>query len=811
MSWASKPPTKEELAALAPKQSWDATPPTPEEMPETFGDRLSGLLSSKGRKKLKDRVEQEAPKAGPASDTNVEQTSVEHFAHGALLNYLPQVQAAAQKPLFKAFNAATGQSVEPDRYVDARDANIRRLAKQAEENPNAAAGAGLAGLVASSMAIPAPLPKVLKGASAGVKGVMKAAGRGAVFGAQYGAIANPGDVEGVVAPVQLGERIGKTIEGAEAGAKFGGGLSVAGKVLSTVPGTAKKAMTVFLGPSEDTINYYLKNSKAVNQAKSIEELKDHVDRIVTSLRDEVEKGKISVGDAKDGLRLIEQKISEHKRESGFQYQVSKTEVNQALRDARAALSEAVTQKTQALKDVKAPIEMADDVIAAGRQLRDENVIKGSAKAQGYLRPEDVVQIQPLYNNLKTIRDSLNVAGAGPATPEIARAQASIDQLFGTVGKMPTSLSPDEAKKLIQQLDRSERAAYNSPGFTDDVAKAYKALRQGIDEQLKRNPQYAAAMKPVAEARGLMDMLPRDRQEAISLLNRIASPTTQVEREALSRLGKLTGRDFESGVAKYLDAQGKLKDPRFMRQLQEGLPEFQRVTEAERASRMLEGPEASREFTTRRLNESGLLNQRAEAEGLLAREQQGLIAREAKLEPFKGVTEGSSENKIKGLLNAKPGEQFELRNQFSELSKLSDFDFEKAVNDLRNKKAFEAGATRGSRNTNLFAALGVPIGAGLGGMVGAPIVGGTVGASAGAAIGASVDRYGPAMAKRILDGVIRMGENPSVQAIKALNIPDKAKNDLLRQLVQFKESRPSAGLLKSAGQPAPQTITEGYEQ
>lgn len=778
---------------------------------ESFGDRLSGLFSSSGRQKLRDKVAAVTPAPKPKTETDVEQTTVEHFANGALLGYLPQVQAAAQKPMFSALNAMTGQNVEPDSYVDARDKTVRRLAAQAEQNPNAAAGAGLGGLVAGSFVVPAPMPKALQGAGKGLVGLGKAAGRGAVYGAEYGAVANPGDVQGEVSPVQLGERIGKSLDGAEAGAKFGGGLNLLAKTGGAVPGVAKKAMTVFLGPSKETINYYLKNHKAVNQAKSVEELKDHVDTIVTSLRDQVEKGKLSVADAKEGLRQIEQKISEHKRESGFQYQVTKTEVNQALRDARAALNEALGQKTQALRDVKAPIEMADEVVAAGKDLRDKNVVRGSADAQAHLSADDVVQVQPLYKELKTIHDSLNVAGVAPATAEVAGSQKSIAGLRDMLGKLPTTLTPQETKQLIMQLDASERAIYNTPGFTGDVAKAYKSLRQGLDAQLKRNTKYAAAMKPVAEARQLMDMIPRDRSEAISLLNRIASPTTTVEREALAKLGKLTGRDFESGVKRYLEAQGKLKDPHFMRQLEESLPEHARVQESTKAARLLEGPEAQREFTQRRLNESGLLREREAAEGLLSREQQGLLQRESAIEPFKGVTEGSSENKIKGLLNAKPGEQVELRKQFAELTKLSDIDFEKAVADLANKRAFSSDATRGSRNVNMFAALGGTVGAGAGGMLGAPATGAAVGAASGAALGATVDKYGPAMAKRILDGVIKMGENPSVLAIRRLNISDEAKNDLLRQLVQFKETRPTQGLLKSAGQPEPQTVTEGYEQ
>lgn len=813
MSWDSKPPTKEELklASKAPAVSWDAEPPTEDEKraldENTFWGRTKMLFSSEGRKRLVDPEDKyDKPKPG-RGELNEDATKVEHFANGAMLGYLPQVQAATQKPMFAVLNAATGQNVEPDRYVDARDANIKRLEEQARLHPAEAAGAELAGMAANSMVMPAPMPKFLNGTGKGVKGLMRAAGKGAVYGAEYGAVANPGDVEGEIAPVQLGERIGKSVEGAYSGAKFGAGLNLAGKVAGSLPEVGKSALSVALGPSKKNIDYYLKNAKDVNAAKSIEELKGKVDEIVGGLRGEVEKGKMSVAEAKQSLADIERKIADNRKESNFNYSVTKTQVNQALRDAREELSRAIEKKTQNLKDVKAPIELADDVMAAGQDLKNKNVVEGSQKAMEALGPSDTAKTYDIYKELKSIHDGMNIGGVSPGTPETKAAQASIKSLMDMVGNLPGELKPEEAKKFLKQIDASERAVYNSPGFTGDVANAYKAIRRNIDAQLKRNTGYAEAMKPVAEARQLMDMLPSDKSAAISLLNRIASPTNTVEREALIKLGKVTGRDFETGVMRYLDAQGKLKDPKFMRQLEESLPEFSRMKQAEAASRMLEGPEAQREFVEGNVKSSGLLDKQKGAQGLLDREREGLMRSEAKAEPFMGITEGTSEGKLKGLLNAKPGEQTELRKQFAELSKLADTDFQKAVDDLRVKNAFNSSRFNGSRNVNLFSIILGGIGAGAGGVSAGP-----VGAAAGAALGGIADLYGPKIAKTILDGVIKMGENPSIQAIQRMNIPPEAKNNLLRQLVQFQESRPNQGLLKSADQaPKPRAVSEGYEQ
>lgn len=151
---------------------------------------------------------------------------------------------------------------------------------------------------------------------------------------------------------------------------------------------------------------------------------------------------------------------------------------------------------------------------------------------------------------------------GPATPEAQAAAKQIENLIATFGRLPTKLTQEEAKKLIQQIDRSEQAVYRSGEFTDDVAGAYKSLRAQLDEQLKtQNPAYKEAMVPVAENTRLHgEVLPSfgDRESSISTLNRIGSPTSQVQRENLSKLGKATGRDYDTPIKEYMDAQSTLK-------------------------------------------------------------------------------------------------------------------------------------------------------------------------------------------------------------------------------------------------------------
>lgn len=108
-----------------------------------------------------------------ASESSPEQTGLESFANTATGNYLPHLQALAAKPVYGAMNIITGQDVKPDSYVNERDANIDRIAKQEAENPKAALAGKAAGFGAT-MALPG----------------------GLVSSAAQAALANPGDVKG---------------------------------------------------------------------------------------------------------------------------------------------------------------------------------------------------------------------------------------------------------------------------------------------------------------------------------------------------------------------------------------------------------------------------------------------------------------------------------------------------------------------------------------------------------------------------------------------------------------------------------------
>lgn len=252
------PPTKEELALAKPQSAQQDlfAPPSKDEMAMAQGKpAVQGLLSkgvdalSKGHGpgsiffKGLNMLVNHKPGAGDQNPAqSPAQTGLEHGANMLTGNYLPQLQSAAEGPMTSALNKMTGNSVEPDSYVDARDKNIARLALEEKQNPNAAFAGKVEGGGLGTALLPVPELKALEKA-----GILGAAAKGALVGGAYGAAQNPGDAPGKIDPIQYDKRVAN----AETNAKFGGLLGLGAG--SLVRGGGEAAKTVGeLAPKENS-------------------------------------------------------------------------------------------------------------------------------------------------------------------------------------------------------------------------------------------------------------------------------------------------------------------------------------------------------------------------------------------------------------------------------------------------------------------------------------------------------------------------------------------------------------------------------
>lgn len=171
-------------------------------------------------------LESKAPKK---ENPRSAEAALEGFGEAATLGYLNNIQAAVEKPLFAALNAVTGNDVQADDYVTARDSYNKRQQNLANENPGAFAAGQAAGAIASSL----PVARAAQGAT-----MLARAGNAAKAGTAYGALQNTGETEGELGDLDLADRA----QNAGVGALMGAGASVGTDAL--FKGVAKAGQTI---------------------------------------------------------------------------------------------------------------------------------------------------------------------------------------------------------------------------------------------------------------------------------------------------------------------------------------------------------------------------------------------------------------------------------------------------------------------------------------------------------------------------------------------------------------------------------------
>lgn len=224
----------------------------------------------------------------PTPQSGAAQTAVEQFGQGALMGYLPQVQAGVERGIEKGLGLlgvgpsavdaelrAQGFQVPERTYVQARDENIARLERQQKERPMLSMASQLGGGIAGSVGIGAGL----RGAGLAAKAAPTVAGRLAQagkVGAVAGAIQNPGDVAGEVSPLQLGDRASNALTGALTGAAFQGtGEAITGGI-KAVGKAAKGAKDAAASFALKQVGANKRAFKELYKGDKIEELGDFV-------------------------------------------------------------------------------------------------------------------------------------------------------------------------------------------------------------------------------------------------------------------------------------------------------------------------------------------------------------------------------------------------------------------------------------------------------------------------------------------------------------------------------------------------------
>lgn len=252
----------------------------------------------------------QASKKPEAKDSGFSpRAALEGLGQSASLGYLNNIKAATEPLSAGIYNALTGNDVEADDYVTARDGYNKQGDKLREENPASYYGGMGAGALLTAPAMPGF--SAAKGA-----GALAKVGAAAKTGVAYGAAANPGDVAGEISPVQaaprimnagIGGLIGGGIQGGiEGGAKLGSmakdaigngsrnmAKRLAARSLGLERGTIKK-----LGADQvDEIGAYALDNKIISPFGSADDMLSRNEDVITTAMDARSKAYQTIDDA----------------------------------------------------------------------------------------------------------------------------------------------------------------------------------------------------------------------------------------------------------------------------------------------------------------------------------------------------------------------------------------------------------------------------------------------------------------------------------------------------------------------------------
>jgi outer membrane lipoprotein SlyB len=414
-----------------------------------------------------------------------------------------------------------------------------------------------------------------------------------------------------------------------------------------------------------------------------------------------------------------------------------------------------------IKAINPPIDRAADVSLMVGDLK-QKVYEQSKKALETLNPNTKVSLSKVYSSIKESIDGLRAAGTDESLAVADRLQAymarQIEQHGDEVGSR-------EAKKLIQGLDDITQYSPMAGSFDKAKNAAFKGVRSSLDQTLKEgSPEYRAAMESVSRDAGLLSEANTafgSPEVAVGKLGRLNTPRGAFDRSTLGQLENAVGK--QGAITKEADAfanaQRILKDQNALRKIEQSLPEYQALRSA-----MAEVAKRNPRWNAEQIEKATASKRRDLAEAVSRR-----VFAEHRLAPFKALTPGSTENKIKSLMR---GSDINTKGVMDRLGKESGKDFVQMADDLAVKQSFDKGNTNGSRNTVMGTVVGF-------------MFGGLYGAGIGATIGHQViDRYGPKVGKLILDGMIKVKKSPRIQTIRSLKLPENIKQEMEREFRVF---------------------------
>jgi hypothetical protein len=405
------------------------------------------------------------------------QAFLESAGNEIAFGYLPQIQAGVEK-LFGNPNSeldaqlqAQGFQVPRESYVDLRDQNINRMQIQDARDPNYA----LAGKVAGVVTTMSPIAKgaqALKLVGQGGSGIarLKDATK---MGAAMGAVFNPGDNQGVVAPLQLTER--------GAGAAKGGAFGVVGQGSGEVVGK--------IGASVKNAPKYLEDLSKIKAFKAAGAmLKDfrqaRGDKAATEIGETLlTKNIVNTGDS---IEDIVAKTSTAKQETGSKIRQIYGQVKTFINDYKDDMGQPLTEKQKGLLEItKLDGKKMSERIRGRLDQYQKNVL-GNTEVKG--------KMDEILTDIEKIGDDADIA-------DILEARNSLDDRINygkRMGELPIlqkqmHTARDEMTKFIQNRVRVVGKITKNKELIKELKQANKEYGQlatverfGVDKVARDN-------------------------------------------------------------------------------------------------------------------------------------------------------------------------------------------------------------------------------------------------------------------------------------------------------------------------------------
>jgi hypothetical protein len=656
----------------------------------------------------------------------------------------------------------------PEAALDLTQDPLERAKREAlkKENYFSNLAGGLIGF-AGSLAYGAPLGKIAVGAGERLATSIIEKSAGAVSQAAAKKAAESivaksavrvagGAAEGLAfaAPRAITEAsLGDTGAAAETltyGAALGGGISaLIGGTAAGIRGAKKLvkeadlepvrnwAAKTFTNVPKENIDLYLANPEAVDAAGA---------KGASSLRAEINEGVTAVDDA---LYTAQNNFNE--AENAYKNNV---------RAARVGLEK-----------VKSSVDI-DDITRLGTELDNaKSVLKeGSDAALDILvqsnttvpRPKMLAFLTQMQNDLKL--PSRAGQEAIEITPDVRSAIIDLENMKTQLRKAEKNIDPTTAKTMLKQIDGYINRPKAAGAFFEDLTdRQLSRFRGFVDDYLKDNKDYAAAMVPVREKAQVLSEMSKaagSPNKAKLFFKKAAdAEKNKLEADLLSRFDSAFSTDFGKAVTQNRRAVALLDQYR------------------------VAGTEADRNLTAGlRDSDRALLAERDAAE-------EALKAAKQNKKNVRGITDATSENLITRGVDLK---QFPTE-MLQSLAEQNGFPINHYVDQVKNYRAwlsFEKSSLAGSRKVAAFGTAGAALG-------GAP------GAVVGAGLGASLDMYSGHVLKTVLKNSTKVkgiltAESAMSKAGREVSKIDVFLNDLASGKNSFPQTATVAGALRMSG-------------